>query len=385
MNVIVVDDQADNRYLLKSLLTSSGHKVEEAANGKIALEILAEGTWDLVISDIFMPVMDGYQLCREIRSSDRLKHLPFIFYTATYVDEKDEEFALKLGADRFYRKPVDLRVFMDNIRELMEEIAKAPDRARPAIQADEKEILKLYSERLVNKLELKMLSLEKEVAERKRTEEALMASLQEKEVLLQEVHHRVKNNMQVISSLFNLQVNHTADGECRRILIEGQTRIRSMSLVHEQLYRSRDLSRIDLAGYIKGLAAHLFSVYLHDSTRVRMEANFEELLLDINSAIPCGLILNELISNAIKHAFPGDRTGLVRIGLRRTPEGAVELRVADDGVGLPEGLDIQKAETLGLQIVHLLIEQLEGVLEVDRTRGTAVTLTFREPKYRPRV
>ena len=385
MNVLIVDDQADNRYLLTTLFTKSGHRVAEAPNGKIALEILAEGGWDLVITDIFMPVMDGYQLCREIRSSERLKHLPLIFYTATYVDDKDEEFALKLGADRFFRKPLDLRIFMESVRELMEEIAKNPGRARPTIQADEKEILKLYSERLVNKLEKKMLSLEQEVAERKRTEEALRVSLQEKEALLQEVHHRVKNNMQVISSLFNLQAKHTANEECRQILVEGQMRIRTMSLVHEQLYRSFDLSKIDLCGYVQSLATHLLSVYLRDSTRVRMQTDFEELFLDVNSAIPCGLILNELISNAFKHAFPGGRPGLVRIGLRRKPDDTVEIRVADDGVGLPEGVDFRQGETLGLQIIHLLAEQLDGALDVDRTKGTAVTLTFRESKYKRRV
>lgn len=116
-----------------------------------------------------------------------------------------------------------------------------------------------------------------------------------------------------------------------------------------------------------------------------MQTDFEELFLDVNSAIPCGLILNELISNAFKHAFPGGRPGLVRIGLRRKPDDTVEIRVADDGVGLPEGVDFRQGETLGLQIIHLLAEQLDGALDVDRTKGTAVTLTFRESKYKRRV
>jgi len=226
---------------------------------------------------------------------------------------------------------------------------------------------------------------DRDITERKRAEEALRASLREKEVLLREVHHRVKNNMQVISSLFNLQAGYTTNEECRGILKEGQTRIRSMSLVHEKLYQSRDLSKIDLAGYIESLAAHLFHVYLVNSAQVRMETEFEDVSVDINSAVPCGLILNELISNALKHAFPEGRTGMIKIGLRRGPAGAVELRVADDGIGLPEGLDFRKAESFGLQIVNLLVDQLEAAIDLDRTKGTAFTMTFRELKYAPRA
>jgi PAS domain S-box-containing protein len=228
-------------------------------------------------------------------------------------------------------------------------------------------------------------TLYRDITERTRTEEALRTSLREKEILLREIHHRVKNNMQVISSLFSLQAGHTTNEECRGILKEGQTRIRSMSLVHEKLYQSSDLSKIDFAGYIQSLAVHLLHVYLVNPAQVRMETDFEDVSLDINSAVPCGLILNELISNALKHAFPGGRTGEIKIGLRRGPGGAVELRVADDGVGFPKGLDFRKAESFGLQIVNLLVGQLEAAIDLDRTKGTAFTMTFRELKYAPRA
>ena len=158
-----------------------------------------------------------------------------------------------------------------------------------------------------------------------------------------------------------------------------------MSLVHEKLYQSRDLSKIDFAGYIQSLAVHLFHVYLVNPAQVRMETDFEDVSLDINSAVPCGLILNELVSNALKHAFPEGRTGVIKIGLRRGPGGAVELRVADDGIGLPKRLDFRKAESFGLQIVNLLVGQLEAAIDLDRTKGTAFTMTFRELKYAPRT
>jgi len=158
--------------------------------------------------------------------------------------------------------------------------------------------------------------------------------------------------------------------------------VAALTGIHNQ---SRDLSKIDLAGYIQGLAVHLFHVYLVDHEQVRLETEFEEVALDINSAIPCGLILNELISNALKHAFPNGRTGVIRIGLKRGAGGAVELRVADDGVGFPEETDFRQAESFGLQIVNLLVHQLEATIDLDRANGTAFIVTFRELKYAPRI
>jgi len=227
---------------------------------------------------------------------------------------------------------------------------------------------------------------ERKMAELKTKEalEALRVSLREKELLLQEVHHRVKNNLQIISSLFSLEAEHTGE-ETRRILKRGQTRIRSISLVHEKLYRAADLSRIDLPGYIKSLATHLFHVYLVDAGKIRLETDFEEVSLDINSAIPCGLILNELISNALKHAFPESRTGVIRIRLARVAGGSVELEVSDDGVGIPESLDVRNPEGFGFQIINLLVGQLEARLSLDRRDGTTFTLRFKELKYKPRI
>ncbi len=224
-----------------------------------------------------------------------------------------------------------------------------------------------------------------EMIRRKRAEEAIQASLREKEALLREVHHRVKNNMQVISSLFNLQSGHTLNQECREILKKGQTRIRAMSLVHEKLYQSRDLSKIDLAGYIQSLAVHLFHVYVVNPDQVRLETDFGDVSLDINSAVPCGLILNELISNALKHAFPEGRQGLIRIELSRGPDDQIVLRVADDGIGFPKDSDFRLAVSFGLQIVNLLVGQLDATLTLDRDQGTVITVTFRELKYAPRI
>jgi len=219
-----------------------------------------------------------------------------------------------------------------------------------------------------------------DITDRILMEKELRESLREKEVLLQEIHHRVKNNMQVISSLFSIQSRQTESEECREILREGQARIRSMSLVHERLYQSGDLSKIDLPGYIQSLAVHLFQAHLVDPEQVRLETDFEDIDLDVNTAVPFGLILNELISNALKHGFPKGRKGTIKIRLRRGAGGEVILRVADDGVGFQGQPDFRKAKTFGLKIVNLLVDQLRGVIDLDRTSGTAFIVTFREPQ-----
>jgi PAS domain S-box-containing protein len=225
----------------------------------------------------------------------------------------------------------------------------------------------------------------RDITERKRMGEAVQASLREKETLLREIHHRVKNNMQVISSLLNLQAGHVADEEARRTLKESQLRIRSMALIHEKLYQTRDLSKIDFASYLQSLAAYLFQFFKVDADQIRLESDLEDVHLDINAAVPCGLLVNELISNALKYAFPGGRKGTVRIRLRQETDGTLKLRVADDGVGFPKELDFRHAESFGLQIVALLIEQLEGTIALEGNDGTAFAVAFRERAYKPRT
>ncbi len=223
-----------------------------------------------------------------------------------------------------------------------------------------------------------------DITELKLAEAALRGSVREKETLVREIHHRVKNNMQVISSLLNIQVSFAGDEEARRMLKNAQARIRTMALVHEKLYRSDDLSRIDFGQYLSSLAVHIFRGSQIDPSRIRLETDLETLFMDIQAAVPCGLIVNELVANSLEHAFPGTRPGRIRVAMRRGASGEIVLRVEDDGVGLPPGLDFRKTESLGLQIINLLVSQIDGRLEVDREAGTAVEIRFREPASVPR-
>jgi PAS domain S-box-containing protein len=225
-----------------------------------------------------------------------------------------------------------------------------------------------------------LCGIARDTTERRRMEEALRASVREKEVLIKEVHHRVKNNMQIISSILSLQSGSIKDPAARECLGECQNRIRSMALVHEKLYRSGNLSRIDFAEYLRSLSAALFHSCRTDADRVRLDFKASDVSLDVNTAIPCGLIANELILNALKHGFPAGSTGTLRIGLDDLGEGRYRMVVADDGVGFPEDLDFRMTESLGLQLITLLVDQLEGTIELDKTGGTAFTVTFREQK-----
>jgi len=223
-----------------------------------------------------------------------------------------------------------------------------------------------------------------DITERKEAEEKLKTSLAEKEVLLREIHHRVKNNLQIISSLLNLQSRHIEDKPALDMFQESRNRIRSMALVHEKLYRSDDLAKVDFCEYIRSLGRHLIMSYGINSTAIHLDVSVRDVFLDINTSIPCGLIINELISNSLKHAFSGREQGKIHVVLRPEKNGKYKLVVSDDGVGLPKGLDVTQTESLGLQLVTMLVEQLQGTLNINNNKGTSFEIVFEKLDYRAR-
>jgi PAS domain S-box-containing protein len=205
---------------------------------------------------------------------------------------------------------------------------------------------------------------------------ALEAALQQKDMLLKEIHHRVKNNLQIVSSLLSLQSGYNPDPCVKEIFADSQQRIQSMALIHEILYQSRNLGMINVADYLRTLAAHLVRSYLTDDTQITLTLNVDQVLLDVDTAIPCGLLLNELISNCLKHAFPDHQKGKVSIALHADPSDQVTLTVRDDGIGFPADIDFRNSNTLGLQLVTGLVEQLQGKITMARDTGCAFTITF---------
>ena len=225
-----------------------------------------------------------------------------------------------------------------------------------------------------------------DIGERKEAEAKINNSLREKDVLLKEIHHRVKNNLQVISSLLSLQSGNLSDPEMTERFHESQNRVRTMALIHERLYQSEDLSRIDFVEYLRSLLGMLFRSYSTTANRVKLETHIESATLSIDTAIPLGLLINELVSNSLKHAFPDNRTGTICIEFRPENADAYALHYRDDGVGVPAGFELDKARTLGLRLVRTLTSQIGGVLRLGNNGGgTAFTITFREPKEKAKA
>ncbi len=678
MRILIVDDNKESLYLLEALLKGGGYEVVLAGNGAEALEKLRTESIDIIVSDVLMPIMDGFKLCKEVKGKDELKNIPFIFYTATYKDERDEKLALRLGADKYILKPAEPDEFLKIIQGVIGDVDKGKFEPKKPVFEEEEEVFKLYSERLVNKLEKKMLDLEKEITvrskaekriehlnlvlrairsvnqliireknrdrliqaacrnliknrgfnsawialvdesrrlvtaaeaglgkaflplverlkhgefpecmrtvlakpgvltikdpasacgdcplaniykkkgvyssrlehkgkiygtltihfpldhisekeerslfeeitgdiayalnhieleeehkraeeglreseyrfrtifesvndgmlladmkdkkfftgnkmicqmlgysleeiknlgvmeihpkkdlayvvkqfekqakgeytlardipvkrkngsvfyadinsspiklggkaylmgifrditERKKAEEQIKASLQEKELLLQEVHHRVKNNMQLISSLFSLQSRHIKDKQAFEIFKSSQNRVRSMAIIHERLYQSKDLARVDFAEYTQSLTGHLLSSYGINPDVIKLNIDIKDVFLDINTAVPCSLIINELVSNSLKHGFPGGKKGEIEIAGHPLNKNEIELVISDNGVGIPKEVDFRDTESLGLLLVTILAEdQLHGKIKLDRTKGTSFHIIFR--------
>jgi two-component sensor histidine kinase len=217
----------------------------------------------------------------------------------------------------------------------------------------------------------------RDITDRRRAEVALLASLHEKEALLKEVHHRVKNNLQVITSLLRLETSRAAEPSTKLVLRDMQGRIRSMALLHETLYRSGNFARVDLAGYLRQLATQLFRVQNTEPSRIHLTIDLAPAPVDIDQAIPCGLVVNELLTNSLKYAFADGRAGEVRLGLERNEDGEIRLTVIDTGAGLPHDFEARRHRSLGLQLVSDLVRQLAGTLEIGPGPGASFTAVFR--------
>ncbi|MBN1534833.1 MAG: PAS domain S-box protein [Spirochaetes bacterium] len=509
--ILVADDIEENLYLLRALLEGHGYSVEQAANGSEALVSALAVLPDLIITDILMPVIDGFTLCRIWKSDRRLLRIPFIFYTATYTDPLDEQLAIDMGADAFIIKPTEPEDFLKRVEDVLvlSEQGKLSVPKKP--RAGDETILKNYNEALIRKLEHKMLVLEKanrdlesemlardraekalweseqryrslfensmdgvlltepngsilsanpeacrifgrteeeiirigrngvvdqndtalhealterdrtgrftgeltllrsdgsrfpcevssamfrdsdgnlktsmvlrDITERKNNERTLIAALQEKNTLIKEIHHRVKNNMQVISSMINLQLqteNETMTaGEVIGISMDLQNRIRSMAIVHDMLYRSQSFSRIDFSEYLQTLVNSLFHAFGTDSDQIAVRIEAADQTVSITTAIPLGMIINELLTNALKHAFPSGKKGEIGISMTLDNDNVHTLTVRDNGIGLPGNFTLGKNDSFGMLLVSILVEELGGTIEYSNNGGAVFTIGFK--------
>ncbi|MBM3298498.1 MAG: hypothetical protein FJY85_00920 [Deltaproteobacteria bacterium] len=285
---------------------------------------------------------------------------------------------LKYAEDlaRIYEQEKARRRTLEKVNEELRREIRARQEAEQAVRKGQEELEKKVQER-TRELRRSNDLLQLEIAQRKLGEEQIKSQLREKDVLLSEIHHRVKNNLQMICSLLALQSAAVKDEKVLEALRDSQCRIRSMALVHEQLYRSGDLARIELSEYIQALIGALTQAYAEKKGSFFVMTDVDEIHLSVDSALPCGLIVNELVTNCMKHAFPDGRAGEIRVAFKRHASRGYILTVKDNGRGMPADIDYRAPVSLGLKLVARLAEfQLGGKLNVLSDRGTTITINL---------
>jgi two-component sensor histidine kinase len=345
LRVLLVEDSEEDAMLIERSLRKGSFEVEalRVETRAALLEALDAGGWDVVVSDYNLPGFSGTEALALVRERD--EDMPFIVVSGAVGEERAVEL-MRLGAHDYIMKDSLMRL-------------------APAV---EREVAEAHVRR-----------------QRKVDRERIELSLREKEMLLHEIHHRVKNNMQIITSILKLRLRQSDNDFVRELLRDCQSRIHSMALVHEQLYRSDDLSHINIREYLDELAWSTYRSFALSPSHVQLVLSLDDADLNIDTAIPLGLVLNELLSNAFKHAFVGREHGQVTLTLKRGQDGELAVTVADDGVGLPADSEIMTAETFGMHLVFSLVQQLSAQMDVEREAGTAVTLRFREVPYARRI
>jgi two-component sensor histidine kinase len=371
LRVLFVEDSSADAERVILALQGTGRPVEleRVQTAEAMRAALLGGRWDIVLSDGFMPGFSAaaaLEVLKELRRDE-----PLIIVSATVGEEAAVD-AMRAGArdyvsmDRLAR----LAPAVDReVREARERTARrhADEAAREA-DAELRRVAE--SEALLARLKAE---LEDRVAQR--TSE-LTERLKEREVLLQEIHHRVKNNLQVVSSLISMQMRRLPDAAGRRALGECRNRVHAMALIHDKLYQAENHASVPFAEYAQRLAMDVLGASEASPARVTLELAFEDVPMTVDRAIPCGLILNELITNALKHAFPEGRRGTIGIAFERVEGSRLRLAVWDDGAGLPPGTDLRRSPSLGMHLVFMLAQQLDGAVEVGSEGGTRFELTF---------
>lgn len=388
--ILIIDDNPLNLEVLERFLHGYGFEVLVARDGDSGLEYARNAQPDLILLDVFLPDRDGFETCRQLREEPRTRQIPIIFVTALADDIESKLRGFSLGAVDYIAKPFQEAEVLARIAThlRLQELTRQLQQQSDALQVEVNERrhaeaqLRSYQGQLESLVQARTAALSaaneqlrQEVAERQRAEERVRASLAEKEIMLKEIHHRVKNNLQIVASLLYLQAQKLADPRLAELLHESQNRISSMAFIHETLYQSNDYTRVDFDRYLHSLSTSLFTSYGVDRRQIELRIATHGVAMNVNLAIPCGLIVNEVVSNALKHAFPAGRSGSIQIEAEQRPDGTYVLQMSDDGVGMPAQAGAQTA-TLGLRLVERLVGQLGGTLERQGRQGTSYRIAF---------
>jgi two-component sensor histidine kinase/CheY-like chemotaxis protein len=361
--------------VLETVLDDSAYRLVRATSADQALLALVVDEFALIILDIRMPGMTGLELAQTIKERKKTAHVPILFLTAYYNEDEHVLAGYGTGAVDYIQKPVNPAILRSKVAVFAELHRKNRENALA-----NRALLSEVTERRRAEEKLRELNgaLEQRVTDRT---EALQVLLHEKEVLLKEIHHRVKNNLQIVSSLLNLQSRQLIDAAQIQLLSSTIDRVRAMASIHEQLYQSGDFAQIDLAAHLKTLVQMLTRTHLYPKVKVRTVLQCDKAMVDLNLAVPLSLIANELIVNALKYAFAGERQGTLTIGLATT-ENRHELTIADDGPGFAADIDPTTNRTLGLRLVRDLTQQIRGELHFDRAQP-GVKIVVRWPIRQP--
>lgn len=353
LRVLHIEDSRSDAAVTDRFLTIAGYAVysERVVNALEMQAALARQPWDLIIADYHLPDFDAPSALSLLHESGC--DIPFIVVSGA-IGEELAVAIMRAGAQDYLLKD---------------------DMARFA-PAVEREIRDAQTRRGRELAERALNESEERLTVQGATLERQTEVLHQRETLLREIHHRVKNNMQVMSSLLSLQSRAASNPETSRMLADNQNRIQSMALLHEILYQSEDLALVDFSKYVMRMVDHLFRSYGVNSQQIRLCVELDQVALELDDALPSGLLISEVISNSLKHGFPDGREGEVRIEMRRQSQATVSLVLSDTGVGLPPDLDWTTTRSLGLRLVRALAQQLRGNLEIRSQGGTVVRLVF---------
>lgn len=386
--LLLVEDNAGDARLLREMLNEPGShdfQLTRVESMKEAESHLGGHATDIILLDLGLPDAQGLGALH--RAHAAAPRIPLVVLTGN-DDESLATQALQLGAQDFLIKgDISTRALLRALRYAVER--KSMEEAL----LDEKERAVAMNEALstgaVRQTQLRQAGekmnrqLQIEIAASKQAQDGLVekemhieAALKEKDVLLGEIHHRVKNNLQIVHSLLELQCGQIQDPEALAMLRDSQNRIRSMALIHQTLYQSNDFGYVDFGIFLNSLVPTLINSYLKNPERILPSIQCHDIHLSINAAVPCGLLVNELISNSLKHAFPNERRGKIQISFVQEGDNNVVLTVSDNGVGIAEDFDLTDTVSLGLQLVFLLTDQLHGKMIVHRSDPTSFELRF---------
>ncbi|MBI9109219.1 MAG: response regulator [Spirochaetales bacterium] len=359
--ILVIDDETAIRNSYRDYLEDLEYNVFSAENGLIGLRIFEKEDIDLIVVDLQMPELDGLEVLKAVTETS--PELPIIVVSGTGVIGDVVE-ALRLGAWDYLLKPVeDLLVFKHAVE-------KSLERARL------KEEHQNYQDDLERQVLSRTAELEAEVGMRRSAEIEMRKTLQEKEVLLQEVHHRVKNNLAIISAFVSLKEQGESDSDIRNTFQDLQQRIKTMALVHEKLYQSDNFKEISVRDYVNDLCSEIVGNYNTGTLSVESRTNVEDLFFTLDVLIPIGLIINEIVINSIRHAFTGIAMPLVMVNLSLENESEVILCIADNGNGFIETEDDKKNNHFGIEIIKALVIQLHGSMKYKTVGGTEYIIKF---------